>query len=325
MAAADRSRHTFEAMNTTIATAGLGASGRELAEAWFADAERNLSRFRPDSELSALNRSAGAAFRPSPPLRQVLLKAHRYHLETDGVFNPFLGAVLSGYGYAESFERLADRPAAPYRPRRAETGVGTAPPVSMTLADLEAPDGGVSLSPGVAIDLGGIAKGWSAARLAARLQAEGVPTGAVDAGGDMALWGAPPNGWEIGIAHPYDAEADLVALRLPFAAGIATSSAAKRRWRDAGGRELHHLLDPSTLTPARSDLLQATVFAPDATAAEVYAKCLLILGSRKGIPWLKRKRPDCAYIAVGRDLSVLADPAVSACVIEGRVSYATLE
>ncbi|MCC3373918.1 FAD:protein FMN transferase [Cohnella sp. REN36] len=318
MAAADQNvaaegMHVFRAMNTTVATAGLGPRDRARAEAWFADAERRLSRFRPDSELADLNRTAGtgAAVLPSPLLRQALWEAHRCHLETAGVFNPFLGGTLAAYGYDESFERLTAREAAtPFRPSP-QTANGRERPVLQALAAVTLPDGPLTLPPDAAVDLGGIAKGWCAAELAARLRGEGVTTGAVDVGGDIALWGAPPGGWEIGVADPYDEEADVATIWLRGSAGVATSTETKRAWRDADGRELHHLLDPATMAPARSDLVQATVIAPDATAAEVYAKCLLILGAETGIPWLKRLRPECAYIAVGRDKQLYVDPALT--------------
>lgn len=293
--------HTFRAMNTDCATVGLPPASRAKAEAWFAFVEKNLSRFRPDSELSSLNRSAGRPFLASALLFQALFAAQRYYEETEGVFHPYLGRVMEQFGYSASFESLAfgspDKSAADAPTFPADDGQAPArlDPRMMSIV----------LREGYAADLGGFAKGWSAEQLAAMLRKEGVRTGAINAGGDIVFWGVPPQGWQIGVADPFRPESDLKTLRIGRSAGIATSSSLKRRWTDAAGRERHHLIDPRRLTPGDSGLVQATVIAPTLTQAEVYAKCLLLLGEEKGVPWLAAKHPEFAYIAVRQDRTIL--------------------
>jgi len=372
--------HTFHAMNTGFSTAGLPRSSQVKAESWFSFVEKNLSRFSPASELSALNRSAGRPFMASALLYQALSAANRFYEETDGLFNPYMGRLLSDLGYGTSFETISGtdpkegdagaktggasgrragstlgpdgtalRPIGPDGTALRPTGsAGTA----FRHAGSAVPDGrddpsgpespirpgfllspgspaalndrmmSVTLSPGASVDLGGFAKGWSADQLSAMLRKEGVHTGAIDAGGDIVLWGCPPGGWEIGVASPFAPDRDLLSLRTDGAAGIATSSRLKRRWRDESGAERHHLLDPRTSLPAESDLVQATVLAPTLTEAEVYAKCLLILGSEAGIPWLRSRRPRCAYVAVREDGTVLRDPSPADREDEGGLHYA---
>jgi thiamine biosynthesis lipoprotein len=57
---------------------------------------------------------------------------------------------------------------------------------------------------------------------------------------------------------------------------VATSGITKRR-----GADWHHLINPQTGQPAATDLLTATVSAPSATAADIYAKCMVLLGSKE--------------------------------------------
>jgi thiamine biosynthesis lipoprotein len=80
---------------------------------------------------------------------------------------------------------------------------------------------------------------------------------------------------------------------------VATSAITKRRWLQAG-QARHHLIDPRTLQPAETDWLSVTVLAPHAAVAEVFAKALLIAGSRQAARLLEQ-RADLAFIAVDAD------------------------
>ena len=116
---------------------------------------------------------------------------------------------------------------------------------------------------GTAIDLGGIAKGWSAERAleAMRDAWPGMPGGLVDLGGDLALWGRTPEGgpWRVAVADPRHPGARLATL-LVDGGGVATSGRDRRRF--GPGRSLHHLIDPATGEPARGGPLTVTVVAP---------------------------------------------------------------
>lgn len=184
-------------------------------------------------------------------------------------------------------------------------GGGAATVRGNPVAELDPRSRAIRLRPEAAVDLGGIAKGWTARHLAKLARQDGVRTGAVGAGGDLVLWGCPPDGWRIGIADPWAEDADRLVLTLRRGAGIATSSAIKRRWLGDDGSARHHIVDPRTVQPALSDLAQATVIAPDAVMAEVYAKCALLLGADAGAAWLARSHPRCALIGIKHDGSLL--------------------
>jgi thiamine biosynthesis lipoprotein len=134
------------------------------------------------------------------------------------------------------------------------------------------------LEAGVTLDLGGVAKGWAADLLAARLSDYG-PT-LVDLGGDLRAEG--PRSWTIGVENPLFAEIDIAEIELR-SEGVATSSVLKRR-----RGENHHLIDPRTERPAQTDLVAATVVAPTATMAEGAAKVTLLLGHREGQLFLRK-------------------------------------
>jgi thiamine biosynthesis lipoprotein len=285
--------HTFRAMNTVIVTDGLPGPHQTGCEEWFDYAEQSLSRFLPDSELSRLNRSGNVPFRASRLLYEILSIAESHYHETAGLFNPYLGTLIASLGYEHSFELL-----------QASTSIAPTGRFKLTsdgYCRLDNEKRTITLGIGTAVDLGGIAKGWAAHTFALSLQNEGIKRGAIGAGGDLAIWGEPSLMREIDIASPLDEERDLLTLAVWGTLGIATSSSAKRRWVDSSGRTHHHILDPRSGSEAESDLLQVTLLAPNLLQAEIYAKCLLILGERSGMRWLYERHPDCAAILVRQD------------------------
>jgi thiamine biosynthesis lipoprotein len=138
----------------------------------------------------------------------------------------------------------------------------------------------------VALDLGGIAKGWLADRVAARLALYPPPHHHHPPHHPNT---PPPPGlaaWEIEVADPWSDARTLALLRVREG-GVATSGVIRRRWQTATG-PAHHLIDPRTGAPARTDLASVTVVAPSATAAVVAAKTILLLGSEPGAAVLAR-------------------------------------
>lgn len=135
------------------------------------------------------------------------------------------------------------------------------------------------------IDLGGIAKGWCADRGAELLASSGC--GYVNAGGDLRLFGQKKAAWKIGIEDPFSPERNKAILHLTKGAA-ATSSTWKRRWL-AGKSKQHHLIDPRTGQPSKSDIISATVMAPTAVQADIWAKTLLILGEAEGSDWIRAR------------------------------------
>jgi thiamine biosynthesis lipoprotein len=100
----------------------------------------------------------------------------------------------------------------------------------------------------------------------------------VDAGGDAVLRGGPADadGWTVEIEDPRNPAATIGSVIVRDAA-IATSAGNRRHWI-RGTATMHHLIDPRTRLPSRTDLLQATVLAPTAEVADVMAKVAFVLG-----------------------------------------------
>ena len=232
-----------------------------------------LSRFRADSELTALNRQAGggATCVVSWRLRTALAAVHRAGRITDGRFDARVLEVL---------ERIGEH-GAPLD--GAEAGPGPGSPGVAPIVATDRPPSRV-IVPDAPIDLGGIGKGL-ALRWAAAAAMRTLPGGAgllLEAGGDVVVAGAPPDaGWLVGVDDPVadpDGEARPVAVLALATGAVATSSIAVRNWVAPDGRPVHHLVDPATSEPARTGLISVTVAAPDPAWAEVWTKALFLAG-----------------------------------------------
>ena len=243
--------------------------------------EQSWSRFRPDSELSVLNRAGGVPVVVTEETYSVIAMAVQAGELTEGRFDATLLDALEAAGYDRSFELLD--PAA--KPGREEQGTGVAGSRgARPRVGLDAASRTVTLAEGVRIDLGGIGKGRAADLVSDRLLALGALGVCVDLGGDVRVAGSPPEGlaWPISVADPAGADVDLAVVDL-LDGGVATSSRLRRRWAGADGRDAHHLIDPATGRPARSDLVAVTVLAATTAWADVYAKAALLAGSAEGV------------------------------------------
>ena len=264
-------RHVFPAMGTSVAliTAeeDVDPEGFEraalLVEREFSEQEERFSRFLPDSELSRVNRSEVRTIHVSESFAALVGLALRSAADTDGFFDPTVLPALVAAGYDRSFEELIVSARQVLRPA-APTG---------RWREIRLDGDALTLPEGVALDLGGIAKGWTADR-AARCVATLLPWGIVDAGGDMrAIGHLPPEGVEVAVEHPSDPRVEVLRLELTDGA-LATSSTVRRSW----GPNLHHLIDPRTGRPAVTDVVQATVWEDTCAGAEVRAKAALLRG-----------------------------------------------
>ncbi len=243
-------------------------------EAW----EQALSRFRSNSELCELNRQPGLPIAVSPVLWDVFDSACQAEAETHGLVNPLIADSLIYAGYDRSFDQL--RSAGPFAntlqlPSRVPALADViAEPTARTL----------QLPHGARLDFGGVAKGWAAQQSMRKLSSFGPSL--VSAGGDIAVSGLRANGepWMIGVDDPFHAGEYVEYLYLERG-GVATSGKDYRRWM-RGGLGQHHIIDPRTGLPADTDVLTATVIAPDAMLAEAFAKAVLISGSQAGLAWL---------------------------------------
>ncbi|MCL2078826.1 MAG: FAD:protein FMN transferase [Oscillospiraceae bacterium] len=132
------------------------------------------------------------------------------------------------------------------------------------------------------IDLGGIAKGYIADKIAEHLRQNGVTNALINLGGDIMLLGKRPDGspWRTAIRKPYGSENEYVGVLEIADASIVSSGTYERQFTE-DGITYHHILDPYTGMPSTSDVISATVIAENALIGESLSTIAVLTGSEK--------------------------------------------
>jgi thiamine biosynthesis lipoprotein len=236
---------------------GAAQADADALVALVAADEQRWSRFRADSELNRLNAAGGTPTRVSPETLELLEECDRWRESTGGAFAPLVGSAMADWGYAESRDARAPWVRESPRPIAIPRDGLVFDPV-LRLA---------RVPPQCRLDLGGIAKMWSARRAAVLLLERcGDPCLLVEAGGDMI---AARGDHVVRVEAPGDH-----AIVVGEGQGIATSGWSRRHWVNGDGMIAHHLIDPATGAPGPR--LQATVRANDPIEAEIAAKVLAL-------------------------------------------------
>lgn len=241
-----------------------------------------FSDYRPDSEVARVARTAGegGAVPASAELLAVLERAATWSARTGGAFDVTAGPLTRLWRWSSRRGELPD----PGRLARARAAVGHRHLV------VDAAAGTVRLErPGMALDLGGIGKGFAADAALRELARRGLASALVDAGGDVAVGDPPPGraGWRIAVPGGG-------ALVLS-GAGVATSG-DRHRHIEVDGVRYSHVVDPRTGLGV-PDAPTVTVVAPDATTADVLASALGVLGPEEGRRLVRRSEGVEARVA----------------------------
>ncbi|NLA11314.1 MAG: FAD:protein FMN transferase [Firmicutes bacterium] len=248
---------------------------RRVAQDLFAEMRRLellLSSSDPDSEVSAINDAAGKEpVAVSPETAAVIGEALTYSALSSGAFDPTIAPLLERWGFREGDCRIPD----PVELQEARAAV------DYRLVEAEAGEIFLPCS-GMALDLGGIAKGYIVDRGLDLLAQSGIEHALINAGGDVGILGPKADGtpWRVGIKHPRSG--GVIAV-IPWGdRGAIVTSGDYERFFEEDGVRYHHILDPRTGRPA-SALLSVTVVAPTTMEADALSTALFVLGPQRGL------------------------------------------
>ena len=226
---------TFEVFGTTavlLVTGTRAASqARAIADGVLADIDAACNRFRPDSELVALNAAGGEPHLVSATFAGLISAALRAARLTGGDVDPTCGAALAGLGYDRDFAQVR---AAGDAPPRLTAAAGPVP--GWRSVHLDRTAGRAWLDRGTRLDLGATAIALAADLCAAQIAASTGCGVLVSLGGDVAVGGtAPAGGWQVKVTDDHAAPAGAPGQTVTISSGgLATSSTTVRTWR-AGG------------------------------------------------------------------------------------------
>jgi len=270
-------------------TFGMVALEAALARA-VADVDRQMSTWKPDSDLMRLNASAPGTWVPVPAeLMLVLEKGVEIGRASGGAFDVGLGDLVNAWGFGPS-GKAADGEAIRRR-------LGKAQSPTHEVLELDRSGGRARKHAPVTLDLSGIAKGFAVDAMAEVVRGFGVASALVALDGELKAMGARPDGapWIVAVEKPdYDMRAPLGAVALHNAA-IATSG-DYRHWIEIGEARLSHTMDRLRGGPVTNNVASVSVICPSCMEADAWATALLVLGEEKGQELAKRNRLDALFI-----------------------------
>jgi thiamine biosynthesis lipoprotein len=226
--------------------------------------ESVLTRFRSDSEIGRVNLSS--FFGPqdvSAETSAVLRSALQWADATEGAFDPCLGQAVALWDVGHR-----DRPPEAEEVHRfARRGLFR----SLELGESQGRNVVAFHEEDMAIDLGGIGKGYGVDRAAEVLRSWGIQNALVNVGGDLYALGVSEDGdpWVVGVQSPDDPQ--KLATTLKVSDGAVATSGDYQQFFEHGGRRYHHLLDPTTGEPSQAHLRSVTVTAESCLAADAGA------------------------------------------------------
>ena len=236
--------------------------------------EKIMSEWDKTSEVSRINAAAGVSpMEVSAELMHVLQTARRISELSDGAFDVTWAALDGLWRFDQKDPKVPSDP---------EIAASIALVGYKKLKLMDSPPSAMLEQQGMAIGLGGIAKGYAVDRAAAILREKGFEDFIVYAGGDLYVSGekAPGLPWTVGIQHPRVRGALIAAF--PALGGAVVTSGDYERYIEVDGTRYHHIIDLRNGKPARRSMA-VTVMAKDAVMADAISTAIFVLGPVKGI------------------------------------------
>lgn len=259
-----------------------------IAEAFdeVARLEELMSEWRPDSEISRVNAAAGRSAVPvSPEILEILGEARRVSEASGGAFDASWATLRGLWRFGADHGPPPSPAEARARARLIDYRRVLVDPAGRTVRLDE---------PGMAIGLGGIAKGYAMDRAAAILRGRGLTSFVLYAGGQVLVAGRRGDRpWRVGVQHPRSPDV-YFAYFSPGDGAVSTSGDYEHFYVHEGAR-YHHIIDPKTGYPAARSVA-VTVIAPRGVSADAWATALFVLGPEAGMAVARRAGIEALFI-----------------------------
>ncbi|MBQ3054643.1 MAG: FAD:protein FMN transferase [Oscillospiraceae bacterium] len=245
---------------------------QEIADK-IATLETLFSPTRAESELSRVNAGAGTSVEMSEEFARLLTLSLKANEETNGAFDPTLGAAIN----------LWKKETVPTPEALSELTVGCEN-VHINGTD-------VQLQNGLKLDFGAVAKGYASDCAKEILERYHIPNALLSLGGNVYAKGGKKDGspWLVGVRDPNGAQNDWLGI-LGVRDRFLVASGDYERFFEQDGVRYHHILDPTTLAPAKSDLREVVVVCDNGTRADILSTALFVMGYETAVDCWKEHR-----------------------------------
>jgi len=273
-----------------LATVTMGSANPQQAETvtaqvseLFEDLERELSTYRSDSTVSLLAKNAGVNPLAVPEATwRVLNLAHHFGQLSEGTFDVTVAPVVKLWGFGGT-SALANLPSKEEIQDQLKF-------VDYRRVILK---GQTVFLPfkGMAVDLGGIAKGYAVDRAFDSCRDAGIKDFLIDLSGNIRVSGRPDWGedWQIGVRDPFDRSRIIGKILLRSGMALATSGSYER-FVEIASLRYSHIIDPRTGYPV-TGTASVTVLARDATSADSFSTCFFVMGLKEAGGILQKTPP----------------------------------
>ena len=273
--------------DTVVSLTLWGAPEGLMDEIWSACAryEQLLSKTISGSDVSRINNAMGQSVTVDPETWEILRKAKEISAKTGGAFSITIAPVTALWSFTDTVSNMVPTDEARIK--------------MLTLVDDQQIQLGenntVTLPAGMEIDLGGIAKGYIADKVAEIIRGKAY-AGIVSLGGNVYTVGKKPDGsaFSVGIKDPLNPAASK-AIIYTGDCTVVTSGTYERGF-SFGGVRFHHILDPKTGWPSQSDLISATFVMDSSMTADALATACIVIGSEQSLALAKELGLDAMFI-----------------------------
>ena len=256
--------------DTNVTVTLYGPEEGLLEEIWAAcgQYEGMLSKTVPGSDVDRVNSAGGEPVTVSPETWDILAMALEVNALSGGAFSVTIAPVTALWDFTHGTRRMPT-----------DQELAAALPLVDDSRLILGEGGTVTLPPGMEIDLGGIAKGYIADRIAELCRGR-VQSAVLNFGGNVYIVGEKADGspYRVGVRDPEGTEASSRCVLSVRDVSVVTSGTYERYF-DLDGVRYHHILDPSTGYPSRSGLASATVVHKSSMLADAVATACIVLGS----------------------------------------------
>ena len=238
--------------------------------------ENLLTEFRPNSETSQVNAAAGENWTTvSTEVFNLIVRCKQLSTLTQGAFDITGVALRQLYNFKGESFTFPD----------SQTINNRLDLVGYQHIEMQKPNQVKLAKRRMRIGFGAIGKGYAAESVKQKMKALGVSAGAINASGDLCVWGQRPDGqpWKIGIAKPD--QPDEILIWLPLNDSAIATSGDYIQFFEYEGRKFSHNLDPKTGLPV-SGIKSVSVVSPSAELSDALATALFVLGVDLGIDLL---------------------------------------
>lgn len=255
----------------------------EEALQYMEEMEALLSTNLNGSDVYKINQSAGKEpVEVSPHTYAIVEQAVKIAEESDGLFDISIGALTNLWRIGSEDARV---------PSNDEIEAALEK-IDYTKISLDEENQTVFLEEeGMALELGGISKGYIGSEMADFFQENDITTGIINLGGNVVVMGTSPSneaGWNVGVQDPDEARGEVVGTQRVINAAIVTSGIYER-YLEVDGVKYHHIMDPRTGYPLDNEISGVTVFAPTSLDGDSYSTALFLMGIEEGIEFINQR------------------------------------